>query len=213
MNNFLLFYGGDTCLEIISYLEDIEVINNNDAFHIIDIKPNKKRFSKITQQVIFYKKIEDLKIGFFKGIYITSGFPNLREHAYQKLKKKKLIPNILIHPKSYIAKHSTIGQGSIMAPFSLISPHSKIGKNCFINSFSSIGHHSQIGDSNVFCPYSVANGNCKIGNNNFFGSGSVINPTISIGNYNKVSSNSVLQKKMSHKSLAHGNPAKIIKIF
>ena len=59
----------------------------------------------------------------------------------------------------------------------------------------------------------MANGNCKIGNNNFFGSGSVINPTISIGNYNKVSSNSVLQKKMSHKSLAHGNPAKIVKIF
>ncbi len=213
MNNFLLFYGGDTCLEIISYLEDMEAINKNDTFHIIDIKPNKKRFSKITQQVIFYKKIEHLKVSTFKGIYITSGFPNLRDLAYQNLKQNKLIPNILIHPKSHIGKHSVIGHGSILGPFSLISPHSKIGKNCFINSFSSIGHHSQIGNSNVFCPYSVANGNCKIGNNNFFGSGSVINPKVSIGNYNKISSNSVLQKKINNGNFAHGNPAKIVKIF
>tara|TARA_B100000787_G_scaffold133992_1_gene102839 strand:- start:1236 stop:1877 length:642 start_codon:yes stop_codon:yes gene_type:complete len=213
MNNFLLFYGGDASLEIISYLEDMRSINGSDIFHIVDIKPNKKRFSKITQQVIFYKKITDLKIRTFKGIYITSGFPDLREQAYKELKKKKLTPNILIHPKSHIGNHSKIGHGSILAPFSLISPHSKIGSNCFINSFSSIGHHNLIGDSNVFCPYSVTNGNCKIGNNNFFGTGSVINPLVSIGNHNKISSNSVLQKRLNNKSLAHGNPAIIIKIF
>jgi len=213
MNNFLFFYGGDTCLEIISYLDDMKSISDSDIFHIVDIKPNRKRFSKITQQVIFYKKIEDLKIQTFKGIYITSGFPEKRERAYQKIKEKKLIPSILIHPKSHVSNCSKIGNGSILAPFSLISPYSKIGRNCFINSFASIGHHSLIGNSNVFCPYSVTNGNCKIGNNNFFGTGSVVNPAISIGSHNKISSNSVLQKKLNNKSLAHGNPAKIVKIF
>jgi len=213
MNNFLLFYGGDTCLEIISYLEDINAVQEKDIFHIIDINPNKKKFNKIIQKIIFYKKIENLKIKLFKGIYITSGFPNLREKAYKELKNKKLTPSILIHPKSYISRHSTVGPGTILAPFSLISPYCRIGKNCFINSFSSIGHHSHIGNSNVFCPYSVASGNCKISNNNFFGTGAVIYPKISIGSFNKISSNSVLKNQLKNNSLAHGNPAKILKNF
>jgi acetyltransferase-like isoleucine patch superfamily enzyme len=213
MNNILFFYGGNTCLEIISYLEDMQLLNYKDSFHIIDTNPNIKRFAKIKQKKIFYKKIQNLKTNNFKGIYITSGFPNLREKAFIELKKKKLKPSILIHPKSHIGRHCSIGKGTIIAPFSLISPHSKIGNNCFINTFASIGHHCHIGNSNVFCPYSVTGGNCRVGNNNFFGTGAILNPNTSVGNLNKISANSVLRTKLKNKFIAHGNPAKIGRIF
>jgi len=213
MNNLLFFYGGNTCLEIISYLEDMNLLSHKDILHILDIKPNLKRFANVKQKKIFYKKITNLKINNFKYIYITSGFPNLREKAFLELKKKKILPSILVHPKAYIGKHCSVGEGTIVAPFSLIAPYSKIGNNCFINSFASIGHHSNIGYSNVFCPYAVTGGNCKIGNNNFFGTGSIITPNTSIGNLNKISANSVLRNKLKNKFIAHGNPAKMFKIF
>ena len=210
---FLLYFGGSSCIEIISYINDLKISKKSNIFFIVDKNPIKNRFKEIKNKVIFYKSINKIKKINFKKIIITAGDPSLRNKALKELKKCKLRPSTLIHPTAYVAENSKISYGSILAPFTLVAPFAKIGENCFMNSYSSIGHHSIIGKSNVFSPYSTVNGNCKIGNGNFLGTGAVINPSIEIGKNNKVSSNSVLKKNVRNDCLIHGNPAKAKSFF
>lgn len=205
---FLLYYGGSSCIEIISYINDLKISNENDIFYIIDKNPNKKKFTSIKNKILFFDSVKKIKKIKFKKIFITAGIPGLRNKALIELKKYKLKPDTLIHPTVYIGMKTIILPGSILAPFTLVAPFAKIGENSFLNSYASVGHHSIIGKSNVLSPYSTINGNCKIGNHNFLGSGAIINPSIKLGSNNKLSSNSVLKKDVSNNCLIHGNPAK-----
>jgi len=210
---FLLYFGGSSCIEIISYINDLKISHKNDIIYIVDKKPSKKLFKQIKNKILFYKSINKIKKIKFKKIFITAGDPHLRNKALIELKKNKLRPNTLIHPTAYVAENSKISYGSILAPFTLVAPFSKIGENCFMNSYSSIGHHSIIGKSNVLSPYSTINGNCEIGNENFLGTGAIISPSTKIGKNNKLSSNSVLKKNVTNDCLIHGNPAKAKSFF
>lgn len=210
---FLLYFGGSSCIEIISYINDLEISNEKDKFYIIDKNPDKKKFKTIKNKILFYNEIRKIKKIKFKKIYITSGIPSLRNKALIELRKYKLKADTLIHPTAYIGINAIISSGTILAPFTLVAPFAKIGQNCFLNSYSSVGHHTTVGNSNVLSPYSTINGNCKIGNQNFLGSGGVINPSIKIGKNNKLSSNSVLKKNVKNNCLIHGNPAKAKSFF
>lgn len=205
---FLLYYGGSTCIELLSYIGDLKISNKSDKFIIIDKKPQKKKFNKFKFSLSFKTTITEALKYKFKKIYIASGDPKQRDRALAELKNHKLKPNKLIHPTAYIGFGAQISNGVIMAPFTLVAPFAKIGENTFLNSYASIGHHTTIGKSNVLSPYSTINGNCKIGNENFFGTGAIINPSTRIGNANKISSNSVLKSNVANYNLIHGNPAK-----
>ena len=216
MNSFLIYYGGDACIEVLSYMIDAKICNTYDKFYIIDKsikRQNKNNLKNIYKKISFFKNINNIRKIRFSGVYITSGQPKLREKALNEIKKNKFKLSTLVHPTSYISKSAKIFPGSILAPFTLVAPYVIIMPNCFLNSYSSIGHHSTIGKSNVLSPYSVINGNCKIDNANLFGSGAIVNPNIKIGNNCKVSSNSVLRKSMKNNCIAHGNPAIIKKIY
>ena len=216
MNSFLIYHGGDACIEVLSYMIDAKICNGSDKFYIIDktLKiHNKKNLKKIFKRISFFKNIHSINKIKFSGVYITAGQPKLRAKALIEIKKNKLKLSTLIHPTSYVSKSAKIYPGSILAPFTLVAPYAVIMPNCFLNSYSSVGHHSAIGKSNVLSPYSTINGNCKIGNKNLLGSGAILNPNIKIGNNCKISSNSVLRKNMKDDCIAHGNPAIIKKIF
>ena len=216
MNKFIIFYGGGASIEVVNYMFDAKISKKNDIFYFLDKSipgVNKKYFKKNLKNVFFLKKIVDLKKTGTKNCIIATGNIDLRQEASKIIKKYKLKPIKIIHPSSYISKDSFISDGVIIAPFVTVAPFSKIGKNCFLNSYSSLGHHSTLGEGNILCPYSTVNGNTVVGKFNYFGTGSVVNSKIKINNKSKISSNSVLRSNMKSNSLAHGNPAKIIKMF
>lgn len=216
MNKFLFYYGGDACIEVMSYLLDTNKASIKDEYYIVDplIKSkNKKNLISKYKKLFFKKNLKEIKRLHFKGVYITSGIPVLRSKALIEIKKNQLKLSSIIHPTSYVSDTAKISDGCILAPFTLVAPYAKISANCFLNSYSSVGHHCKIGHSNVFSPYSTLNGNCTTGNKNFFGTGAIINPGVKIFNNCKISSGSILRKNMYHNSFAHGNPAIIKKIF
>ena len=129
---FLLYFGGSSCIEIISYINDLKISKKSDIFYIVDKNPIKNRFKEIKNKVIFYKSINKIKkINFKKIIIITAGDPSLRNKALLELKKCKLRPSTLIHPTAYVAENSKISYGSILAPFTLVAPFAKNRRKLF----------------------------------------------------------------------------------
>lgn len=216
MNKFIIFYGGAASIEIINYMFDAKISSKDDIFYFFDKsmnKQNKKYFKDKIKNIKFLNRISELKKTNTKKCIISTGSINLRQKACSIIKKLKLKPIKVIHPKSYVSNDAIISEGVIIAPFVTVAPFSKIGKNSFLNSYSSLGHHSKLGEGNILCPYSTINGNSSVGKFNYFGTGSVVNSKIKIANSSKLSSNSVLRSNMGSFSLAHGNPAKTIKIY
>jgi UDP-3-O-[3-hydroxymyristoyl] glucosamine N-acyltransferase len=216
MNKFIIFYTGAASIEITNYMLEAKVASLNDYFYFFDqhsSKQIKKFYRKKFKNCFFLNKISDLKKTRIKDCVIATGNIELRKKAHILINKLKLKSQTIIHPKSYIASNSTISLGCIVAPFVSVAPFSKIGKNNFLNSYSSVGHHSKLGLANVLCPYSTINGGSSIGNYNYLGTGSVVSPKIKIKNNSKLSSGSVLKTNMKSFSFAHGNPAKINKIY
>ena len=58
---FLLYFGGSSCIEIISYINDLKISKKSDIFYIVDKNPIKNRFKEIKNKVIFYKSINKIK--------------------------------------------------------------------------------------------------------------------------------------------------------
>ena len=216
MNKFIIFYGGSASIEVINYMFDAKICKYEDEFYFFDkqmSEKNKMFFKKKLKNILFVNELSKIKKIKTKNCIITSGNNNLRKKACEIIKKLKLKPIKVIHPTSYVSKDCKISDGVIIAPFVSVAPCSVIGKNTFLNSYSSLGHHSKIGEGNILCPYSTINGNSIVGNFNYFGSGSIINSNIIVKNNSKISSNSVLRSNMDSNSLAHGNPAKITKLY
>ena len=216
MNKFIIFYTGPASIEITNYMLEANVANLNDYFYFFDqhiSKQIKKFYKNKFMNCFFTNKISDLKKTKIKDCVIATGNIELRKKAHILINKLKLKSQTIIHPKSYIASNCIISNGCFVAPFVSVAPFSKIGKNNFLNSYSSVGHHSKLGVANVLCPYSTINGGSAVGNYNYFGTGSIVNSNVKIKNNSKLSSGSVLKTNMKSFSFAHGNPAKINKIY
>ena len=85
--------------------------------------------------------------------------------------------------KFYFSKYARMRQVSIISPSAVVSRSASIGSGCYVGAYTYIGPNS------------------------------VITPNLKFGNNSKISSNSVLNKDVKNNVLAHGNPAKINKIY
>ena len=103
-----------------------------------------------------------------------------RIQLYNKYKKYGFTFPIIKSPLSYVSKHSTIAEGTIIMHNVIINSACKIGINCIINSKALIEHDVEIGN---FCHIStscVLNGNIKAGNGIFIGSNSTVSNLVKI---------------------------------
>ena len=82
---FLLYFGGSSCIEIISYINDLKISKKSDIFYIVDKNPIKNRFKEIKNKVIFYKSINKIKKLTSKDYYYCRG-SSLRNKALLELK-------------------------------------------------------------------------------------------------------------------------------
>jgi sugar O-acyltransferase (sialic acid O-acetyltransferase NeuD family) len=215
--NLVLIGGGNLSLEIFTYIFDIEKLKKEKTLQKVFVvdKISKKRnfFKLVNKNIIFVKSINDIPRNLEIKVNITFGDPDLREKNFKLIKKRKIDLFSIIHPSSYIAGTSRIKKGVIIAPKVVLSPFSFIEDNVLINSGTNVGHNARVGQNSVLSPHSIISGNVKIGKGSFLGSNSCVLPNIKMGNYSKLSAGSILNKNVKDFSLAHGNPARIRKIY
>lgn len=112
---------------------------------------------------------------------------NIRIKLYNLLKDFGANIATVISPRSYVSKHTTIDEGTIILHDVLINANATIGANCIINTKCLIEHDVRILNHCHISTASVINGNVNVGNNCFIGSNSTIRQNI------KISDNTFIQ--------------------
>jgi sugar O-acyltransferase (sialic acid O-acetyltransferase NeuD family) len=214
MINILIFGGGNMCLNIINYLEDISIFSKKE-FNIIGIvdpkKIEKKNEAKSMKKIKHHFSLKSVKFDRKNTLAIIAmGDVNQREKCRLEIKKKGIELFTLIHPTSYVSSSSKISKGCILAPFSLIGPKSNLEENVIVNFYASIGHHSFVGRSSVISPYATLNGQSHCGRMSLLGTNSVIMLKAKLGNQCKLGPGSILYNRTRDKSTYFGNPARKI---
>ena len=175
----ILVGGGGHCKAVIDVIEEE---GKYEIAGIIDIK------ERLGEKVLGYEVIgtdEDIKdlAKKFSYFLITIGqikSPDKRVELYNKVKAYKGIFPTIISPRSYVSKHATIEEGTIIMHNAYVGPGVKIGKNCIINTSSVIEHDVEIGDHCHISTGAIINGRAKIEEKVFIGSNAIIRENIII---------------------------------
>ncbi len=163
----------------------IDVIEQEGKYQIVGIID---LIEKAREKILGYSIIgtdDDLPelIKEYQNALITVGqikSANSRKNIYEKLKKLNARLPVLKSPLSYVSKHATLLDGTIVMHHAIVNAEVKVGRNCIINSNALVEHESTIGD---FCHISTSasiNGQVNIGKECFVGSGSTIVNNITI---------------------------------
>lgn len=114
-----------------------------------------------------------------------------------------------IHPTTFMAKSSQVGEGSVIYPLCNIDKEVILGDNCLVNNSVIISHNSKIGSACYISPGVVISGNVTIGDCCFIGSGAIISNNVSIGDNTIVGVGTVVTKSILGNVSVIGNPMKI----
>lgn len=210
-NNLIIIGAGSFAFELLNYICEIfEPSYLKKIFFLGEVK-KKNEFNKIYNKCFFIKKIPKYLNKNNTNFIIAHGNENLRSKYLKKyIKKFRLIK--LIHPSAYVSPSAKILEGAIVGPKTILSPGCIIKKNVLLNSGSQIGHHAIIGESSIISTGAIINGKVKIGSECFVGSNSTVMQNLKINNFSKVTANSALYTNLKSKHIAHGNPAKQLKL-
>ena len=197
MKKIILIGAGGHCASC------IDVIEMQRKFKIVGLIDNKKKNFLLNYKIIGNDK--ELKKFSRKIQYalITTGCiknSKIRENLFKKISNYGFKFPAIISPLSYVSKHASIGEGTIVMHGSVINAGTTIGKNCIINSKSLIEHDVVIEDYCHISTRSTVNGGVIIKKNSFVGSCSVIKQNLKIGKNCFINANLFLQKNLKDNS-------------
>ena len=99
--------------------------------------------------------------------------PLTRKRIYEKLTGLGFILPSIISPRSYISKHASVGEGTIIMHDVLVNSRASIGNNCIINSKALVEHDAKVGDQCHISTGVIINGGTVVNNGSFVGSNAV----------------------------------------
>lgn len=203
----LLIGGGGHCK---SCIDAIESEDKYEIAGIIDVK------SKVGQKVLGYPILgtdDDIEklLSITKNVLLTIGqikSASLREKMVNKLKLFSANFPVIISPRAYVSRHSSIGPGTIVLHHATINAGATINSFCIVNTCAIVEHDCLVHD---FCHIStgaIINGNVTVGVGSFVGSQAVIregiivheNSIISAGIFinDNIPANSLIKAKISY---------------
>jgi len=198
----MILYGASGHAKIII---DILQLNNIAIKLLIDDNLNIHSFLnfKVTNTDTFdlFKTNEEL--------IIAIGNNKARKKIVEKFPNNKY--GIAIHPKSSIAKLSSINFGTVIAANATINAHANIGKHCIINTNAVIEHDCIINNYVHISPSATLCGNVTIGEGTHVGAGAIIIPNVKIGKWCIIGAGSIVIKDIPNNTTVVGNPARNIK--
>ncbi len=147
--------------------------------------------------------------------YITAvGNNAVRRILVDKLMNLRA-PNLelcsVIHPRSSIGTHVSIGSGTCAAPGSIVTTRAHIGSHCILNVNASVSHDCVIGDFVNINPGAVIAGNVRVGEGAFLGAGSTAIENVSIGEWSVIGAGAAVIDDIPPHCTAVGVPARVIK--
>lgn len=116
----------------------------------------------------------------------------------------------LIHPRTFISRKSTIGEGSLTGISTVITSHNRIGRHCTFCSHTQIGERGVLGDFVYIGPGTEIAGSVTIGNEVFIGVNATISDHLTIGDGATIGAGAVVIRNVPPGATVVGNPAKEI---
>jgi len=205
-NKIILIGGGGHCVSV------IDVIEQEGRFQVAGVVDRKNVGGKVLGYPIIASDDELQRIAKeYKNFLVTVGHvlsnePRIR--FFDELRKLGGKFPTIISPRSYVSKHATVGEGTIVMHHAFVNANANVGKNTIVNSGAIIEHDATIGDHCHISTAAVVNGGCKIGDHTFIGSNAVIKQYLTIENNVTVGAGSVVLQDLAAKSTYVGNPAK-----
>ena len=115
-----------------------------------------------------------------------------------------------VHPRTFLASSTTIGEGTVMMAGAVVNPDTQIGKHVIINTRASLDHDNRIADYVHIAPGSTLCGGVTVGEGTLVGAGATILPNVTIGKWAVVGAGAVVTKDVPDQVTVVGNPAKIM---
>lgn len=117
----------------------------------------------------------------------------------------------VIHPTSWIADSSTVGEGSYIGPRVGISSSTRLGRHVIVLMGSLIGHHTEIGDYASVMMGALIAGSCTVGEGTYVAMGATVVDHVTIGADAVVGAGAVVTTDVPDRVLVVGVPARIAK--
>lgn len=116
----------------------------------------------------------------------------------------------VIHPSASLGKGVKIGEGTVIMAGVVVNADAIIGKHVILNTASVIEHDSIVADYAHIAPGVHLGGTVTVGESTLVGIGANVLPEIRIGCSSVVGAGAVVIKNIPDKTIAVGNPARIL---
>jgi sugar O-acyltransferase (sialic acid O-acetyltransferase NeuD family) len=110
---------------------------------------------------------------------IKTPIPRIR--LFEILRANSCVLPLIVSPRAYVSRHSTLGDGSIVMHGAIVNSGVRIGRNCILNSNSLVEHDSVVGDNCHVATSAVLNSGVHVGEGTFIGSNASVRQGIIIG--------------------------------
>ena len=180
---------------------------------VADYQPDTNSINRIGSQYLGNLDTASKTISDFCswGYVIAIGDGRIRHQLNSKLETMGLIPISLVHPSVHIGSNVNLGAGSIICANSVLTTNIEIGPGCQINLACIIGQDVVLGDFVTLSPAVNLMGGCRLGDLSTVFTGSTIHPRIVIEEGSVVGAGSIVSKDIEARTLALGNPARVIR--
>lgn len=144
---------------------------------------------------------------------ISAGVPHVRDTLAQRLASRGAEFFTLIHPTAYVAPTARVGAGCILSPYASVGSYAELDEHVLLVMYASVAHDSRVGRYCSFSPYAAVAGGSIIGPKVFLGPNALVTPLRQVGKESKIAAGSVVYRDVPERSLATGNPARILPAY
>ena len=179
-DKIILVGGGGHCK---SCIDVIEQEGKYRIAGIVDV-PEKLHQKILGYEIIGTDEDRPLIAKEYSNFLITIGqirSAKRRILLFNRLRELGVCFPVIASPLSYVSKHATVGEGTIIMHYALVNAGAKVGANCIINTKALIEHDAVIGDHCHIATGGIVNGGTKIKSGAFFGSNAVTRGYVVVG--------------------------------
>ena len=178
--DLILFGGGGHCKSC------IDVIEHEGKFRIAGIVdvPEKVHQKTLGYEIIATDNDLSLIAKEYSYFLITIGqirSAHKRILLFNGLRELGARFPVIFSPFSYVSKHATVAEGTIVMHHALVNAGAQIGKNCIINTKALIEHDAIIEDHCHIATGCIVNGGVKVKSGTLLGSNVVTGGYVVVG--------------------------------
>lgn len=139
---------------------------------------------------------------------VAIGQNAVRLARHRELVRANFTPAIVVHPRSVVSSHATVGRGSVILAGAVVNFGSRLGEAVIVNTASVVEHDCVLGDGVHLSPGAVLAGGVRIGAESWIGAGAVVREGIVIGSRCRIGAGAIVVKPVDDGQVVVGNPAR-----